>query len=109
MGWFWLWIGGFPNVFRKKRRLEMAKPGERRKRPKDRNDEVSLSRRLLLVRGAMGAGFLALGGKLWQMQIAEGTTYEDVAEGNTLRFRSEEHTSELQSRENLVCRLLLEI
>lgn len=64
----------------------MAKPGERRKRPKDRNDEVSLSRRLLLVRGAMGAGFLALGGKLWQMQIAEGTTYEDVAEGNTLRF-----------------------
>src|SRR5215475_15320498 len=26
----------------------------------------------------------------------------------TLRARSEEHTSELQSRENLVCRLLLE-
>src|SRR5690606_41349229 len=26
----------------------------------------------------------------------------------TLRLRSEEHTSELQSRENLVCRLLLE-
>src|SRR5690606_8848661 len=25
-----------------------------------------------------------------------------------IRFRSEEHTSELQSRENLVCRLLLE-
>src|SRR5690606_42044086 len=30
----------------------------------------------------------------------------DVAEG--LSLRSEEHTSELQSRENLVCRLLLE-
>src|SRR5690606_40714673 len=27
---------------------------------------------------------------------------------NTFIFRSEEHTSELQSRENLVCRLLLE-
>src|SRR5690606_39925239 len=26
----------------------------------------------------------------------------------TMRLRSEEHTSELQSRENLVCRLLLE-
>src|SRR6266511_2696902 len=26
----------------------------------------------------------------------------------TFNFRSEEHTSELQSRENLVCRLLLE-
>src|SRR5690606_17647929 len=29
-------------------------------------------------------------------------------EGLVERFRSEEHTSELQSRENLVCRLLLE-
>src|SRR5690606_41296395 len=28
--------------------------------------------------------------------------------GKILRQRSEEHTSELQSRENLVCRLLLE-
>src|SRR5690606_41777944 len=28
--------------------------------------------------------------------------------GDRLRRRSEEHTSELQSRENLVCRLLLE-
>src|SRR5690606_41587914 len=28
--------------------------------------------------------------------------------GNVDRLRSEEHTSELQSRENLVCRLLLE-
>src|SRR5690606_39440584 len=31
-----------------------------------------------------------------------------VCAANTLRPRSEEHTSELQSRENLVCRLLLE-
>src|SRR5690606_40777419 len=29
-------------------------------------------------------------------------------EGKTVKTRSEEHTSELQSRENLVCRLLLE-
>src|SRR5690606_40369065 len=29
-------------------------------------------------------------------------------QGGELRLRSEEHTSELQSRENLVCRLLLE-
>src|SRR5690606_40764778 len=31
-----------------------------------------------------------------------------AAFGMTYRLRSEEHTSELQSRENLVCRLLLE-
>src|SRR5690606_40970753 len=34
-------------------------------------------------------------------------TYEEVCSGLT-GHRSEEHTSELQSRENLVCRLLLE-
>src|SRR5690606_40089688 len=32
--------------------------------------------------------------------------YEDLTDA--VRARSEEHTSELQSRENLVCRLLLE-
>src|SRR5690606_40216751 len=31
-----------------------------------------------------------------------------IEEGRTLFERSEEHTSELQSRENIVCRLLLE-
>src|SRR2546426_1847542 len=33
---------------------------------------------------------------------------EDVRQGVHLRYRSEEHTSELQSPCNLVCRLLLE-
>src|SRR5690606_39667857 len=32
----------------------------------------------------------------------------DAGLGAIFSFRSEEHTSELQSRENLVCRLLLE-
>src|SRR5690606_42027660 len=32
----------------------------------------------------------------------------DLGDGNAAEQRSEEHTSELQSRENLVCRLLLE-
>src|SRR5690606_40315028 len=33
---------------------------------------------------------------------------EYISENQTFVIRSEEHTSELQSRENLVCRLLLE-
>src|SRR3712207_7850397 len=33
---------------------------------------------------------------------------DDAAEAVPLRLRSEEHTSELQSRQYLVCRLLLE-
>src|SRR5690606_40725408 len=35
-------------------------------------------------------------------------TTECIHRKSTLLFRSEEHTSELQSRENIVCRLLLE-
>src|SRR5436309_14478343 len=42
------------------------------------------------------------GGKRWQ---GDGNRRSRCRER---RFRSEEHTSELQSRENLVCRLLLE-
>src|SRR5690606_40566635 len=34
--------------------------------------------------------------------------FEGAGKGEALDDRSEEHTSELQSRENLVCRLLLE-
>src|SRR6266700_6754741 len=34
--------------------------------------------------------------------------HRDAARGLARKGRSEEHTSELQSRENLVCRLLLE-
>src|SRR5688572_31467377 len=33
---------------------------------------------------------------------------QELAESETLNYRSEEHTSELQSQSNLVCRLLLE-
>src|SRR5690606_39450980 len=36
------------------------------------------------------------------------TTMKTCAACSPMRCRSEEHTSELQSRENLVCRLLLE-
>src|SRR5690606_40464952 len=34
--------------------------------------------------------------------------YDSLSQINNYKLRSEEHTSELQSRENLVCRLLLE-
>src|SRR5690606_40206471 len=40
-------------------------------------------------------------------QAAEDLAVVDLLEGAAAPVRSEEHTSELQSRENLVCRLLL--
>src|SRR2546421_5011161 len=36
------------------------------------------------------------------------TLANDLSKANAARLRSEEHTSELQSRSDLVCRLLLE-
>src|SRR2546430_2870292 len=39
---------------------------------------------------------------------AEGWAWADATPGMTHADRSEEHTSELQSQSNLVCRLLLE-
>src|SRR5436309_7568055 len=43
---------------------------------------------------------------LWSIGLPHSGQLLDC--GNPLSVRSEEHTSELQSRENLVCRLLLE-
>src|SRR3712207_8234455 len=40
--------------------------------------------------------------------VIEHGLVQRVAANELLRFRSEEHTSELQSRQYLVCRLLLE-
>src|SRR5260370_6485640 len=44
--------------------------------------------------------------KTWTQPV--GDTYPNVHLMGTCRMRSEEHTSELQSHLNLVCRLLLE-
>src|SRR5207302_9125730 len=43
-----------------------------------------------------------------RMAVAFSATLSRCPSRSTKRRRSEEHTSELQSRENLVCRLLLE-
>src|SRR5690606_39344651 len=53
---------------------------------------------------------------IWGIHVAAGSPYQSVDELEHQKVaisrlgsgRSEEHTSELQSRENLVCRLLLE-
>src|SRR5690606_40122664 len=43
-----------------------------------------------------------------QAGVVAGAASQDQHTVDLLEYRSEEHTSELQSRENLVCRLLLE-
>src|SRR5688572_32309119 len=58
---------------------------------------------LAVVAGVRGA--LAAGGRAG---VAGGAHIAVVAAAGQQRMRSEEHTSELQSQSNLVCRLLLE-
>src|SRR6266511_1478602 len=50
------------------------------------------------------SGILSLPCRKRQTRLRDAPPRSD----HSLRYRSEEHTSELQSRENLVCRLLLE-
>src|SRR5690606_40707944 len=53
----------------------------------------------------MTYGFLSAG---VSKSVATGLSWADRSATTSSLRRSEEHTSELQSRENLVCRLLLE-
>ena len=71
---------------RRKQRIEFAQPGERRRRATPGVFGVPLTRRALMMRSVMAAGFATLGGKLFHMQIAEGSRYEAAAEDNILRF-----------------------
>src|SRR3712207_7408959 len=70
-------------------------------------DRGDLGRRLGEVPGVLGAHLGEVDDRvdhLLACLVAEG----DGAEHHRLAQRSEEHTSELQSRQYLVCRLLLE-
>src|SRR5690606_41283009 len=57
------------------------------------------------TRGAAAGGRTGQGGAAFP---AGAPGVQPLAAGDRGELRSEEHTSELQSRENLVCRLLLE-
>src|SRR5690606_41736513 len=66
---------------------------------RDRHDAVPGHRAVDLEHDAVIAG---------EQAVAEDTEAPREFVRGPLDLRSEEHTSELQSRENLVCRLLLE-
>src|SRR5690606_41493709 len=56
----------------------------------------------------LGSGAVAFGPAIDIVQALDVVFAQVAARLDLDDFRSEEHTSELQSRENLVCRLLLE-
>src|SRR5690606_42024174 len=79
------------------------------------SDDADLVLLDLTMPGASGlSGVVALKGLHTSLPIIVVSAHDDAVtirralELGAAGFRSEEHTSELQSRENLVCRLLLE-
>src|SRR3712207_8279241 len=71
--------------------------------------EVDLDARLGTDRARDDGALRVLGGfLLGQLALAQQLVDEGVVARQLLEARSEEHTSELQSRQYLVCRLLLE-
>src|SRR2546421_1865874 len=75
----------------------------------DTATEVAL---LFLAAGAAGSGLPFYAILCLPILFAAGMSLLDAIDGSFMNFaygwRSEEHTSELQSRSDLVCRLLLE-
>src|SRR5690606_41912952 len=82
--------------------ISEATPQEKRTSANDLQEQEII--RLLLHYGAMPASWLKEDNYPVALLIL--SSLQDVEFTNPVR--SEEHTSELQSRENLVCRLLLE-
>jgi len=74
-------------MFKKHKRMELARPGERRRREERDGSDDRITRRVLLARGSIGLAFAALGGKLWQMQIAEGNEFRRIARENVIEFQ----------------------
>lgn len=74
-------------MFRRRKTLQLPpEPGKKKDDAPSNEDERLISRRLLLMRGGVGLGFAAMGGKLWQMQVAQSSEFEEVVSGNILRF-----------------------
>jgi len=74
-------------MFKKNKRMELVRPGERRRREESDGDDNRITRRVLLARGTIGLAFVGLGGKLWQMQIAEGNEFRRIARENVIEFQ----------------------
>src|SRR5690606_42082913 len=96
--------GTVVHSFPTRRSSDLGHGGRRRRRHRNR-DKLTLNRRL----GTAFGRTAPLVNQVRVNTVAQRHTGDGSLRGLALlKNRSEEHTSELQSRENLVCRLLLE-
>src|SRR5690606_42153422 len=78
------------------------------RRSSDLLGSMITNRGLIVTALTMLIAFMMLGGMMPYMLNEHFNNGQLLSIVNFVDLRSEEHTSELQSRENLVCRLLLE-
>src|SRR5436309_8898112 len=76
--------------------------------PTRRSSDLDAVACLIAADHARDAAVLTAALKRWRVAIGEASRAVGYSLPVCVAVRSEEHTSELQSRENLVCRLLLE-
>src|SRR4051794_26117705 len=76
-------------MFRRRKRIPYDPPGARKRngnrRPPRRSDQIFITRRMLVIKGAISAAFLTFAARLGYMQIVQGQTYEKAATNNIQR------------------------
>ena len=81
-------------MLKRKKRIPYDPPGQRKKRRSRRRewrraDQIFLTRRMLLMKGAIAAGFSALIARLGYMQILRGDYYEEATTNTTTQWQVE--------------------
>ena len=73
---------------RARKRMELVRFADRKRQRVDEraDDEVFISRRMLLFKGMVVAGFGSLVGKLAKMQMLDSKQYDNQVKGNSQRF-----------------------
>lgn len=77
-------------MLKRRKRIPYDPPGQRKNKGKRptwrRSDQIFLTRRMLLMKGSILAGFAALVGRLGYMQIIEGSKYTAITKNTTEKW-----------------------
>lgn len=83
-------------MLKRKKRIPYDPPGSKNRNRKPgrprRFDQIFLNRRVLLIKGAVVAGFATLAGRLAQMQLVQGENYTKMAEENSVDWKQRKPT-----------------
>jgi penicillin-binding protein 2 len=77
-------------MLKRKKRMQFDPPGSKRRKKRGgktrRTDQIFLTRRMFVLKGAIVAGFATLTGRLGYMQLVQGSDYEAQAQRNVVSW-----------------------